>query len=114
MKTKRRSTEDVGIILEDYRLSGLSIAGYCTRHNLKTATFHWWLSRERGQKRKKRNSAPHQPFIELTPAKHLTATAGEREMTIEVAFAHGTAARITSFFSLSQLSTLLIGLERKR
>lgn len=106
MSIRQRSVSEVQRILEDYRRSGSTIAGYCSHNGLNTGTFHWWLSRER---KNKQDNSTLSPFIRLdTPQQPSFADAVKQEMTIEIELRNGVRTRIKASLSCSQLSDLLV------
>jgi transposase-like protein len=105
MSNHQRSVSEVQRILEDYRSSGSTIAGYCSHNGLNAGTFHWWLSRER---KNKQNKSTLTPFIRLDASQPpSSADTSKQEMTIEIELRNGVRTRIQASLSLSQLSDLL-------
>lgn len=50
-------------LIAEYQSSGLSRQQFCTSHNIKVGTFHWWIKRQNDAK--SREKAIQSSFIQL-------------------------------------------------
>lgn len=59
------SREDAERLITVYQSSGLTRQQFCTTHNIKVGTFHWWMKRHNDAQQKNVSDKP--PFVQVTP-----------------------------------------------
>ena len=52
-KVKRRSGEDIKLLLEEFTKAGISVEAFCSRHSIGKSTFHKWQSRYKNKQTQK-------------------------------------------------------------
>ena len=69
-KSKRRSRQEIILLLDEFAKAGIGVQEFCTRHNVGKSTFHKWQSRYKNKEDQPGAPAAFADIHILAPAEH--------------------------------------------
>lgn len=73
------SREEAERIISEYKSSGLTRQQFCTSHNIKVGTFHWWMKRHNDAQTVKPST-----FVQVAPQTKSLSAGAESDLTIDL------------------------------
>ena len=74
---KRRNSQDIKVLLEEFAKGGLSVEAFCNKHNIGKSTFHKWQTRYKNKEVQPGSCAGFADIHIVVPGEHTAALFAE-------------------------------------